>query len=227
MSPFANRSFRVFLWILLIVLPISYCLLMIVADLNMVFGWFFLEDTETGLTLNNSVGAAAQLQEPGLYLLQIMFRLVPLWIAFAFAMLVVLVGSLLARSLGKQPLIKPALSNRQLAGQLLSLLLLAYLMGSCIHFISTPWFKVFELSSIVRPASQPEYWWPYYGWPVQAPEMKGWTIYPPFDLSSIPMFSTAQAACVKLGTLLAILMARYVWLRRQRTLHSLHSLKEQ
>ncbi|TGE07877.1 hypothetical protein [Hymenobacter fodinae] len=136
MSPAIHRLLRTLLWILLIVLPISYCLLIIAADFNMLFGWFFLDDSETdadSLIFNTSIQTSIQAQEPELIFFQITFRLAPLWIGFASAVLVLLAADLLAYGFGKRPLLKSALSNRQLAGQLLTLLLVAYLMGTLIH----------------------------------------------------------------------------------------------
>lgn len=214
---FTQRLPRILLWVVLFVFPALYCVSFIVGDFITTYGLFTSESDIyiAGQAININTPAVEDNPTPWFHYLGFLiagiFRLWPLWLAFVLCAIVLLVAAFVMRTLGKLPFIRNPSSTKQLAGQLFILLSLAYVMGSLIHIASSPWLSEFPY----RPLP-PDYWWPYYGWPVEDSGAQGWTIYPP--LSSLPMFPWTQAACFKLGALLALLVARHLWLRRNRVL---------
>ncbi len=96
----------------------------------------------------------------------------------------------------------------------LMLLGLAYCLGCLVHLIVPAWF--------FNPPAVPqafhyvileEYWYPYYGWPLQPVPAQGWTIYAPIDVSFLH-YSLAKASGIKLGALLTTLLLHRCQLRR-------------
>lgn len=200
-----QRLPRILLWLLIIGFPVLYCVLVIVSDFIDVF-LFFYPSPES--YINNATEGSPSLW---LYYSRLVilgaFRLHPLWLAFISCAVLFLLISFTARVTGRRHLLRRPSSAVHLAGQLVALILLAYIVGSLVHFVTSPW--LIDYSSF---PSSTEYWWP-----VPSSVELGWTIYPPFG-GIVPMSPWAQGACFKLGTLLALLTIRYVWLRRSRTL---------
>ncbi|UPL49770.1 hypothetical protein [Hymenobacter sublimis] len=231
MSGFANRLGCLGLWWLLIGFPIMYCLLFIASDFGHTFGWPSSNSFDIyidGQPLDIQEQAAGAHYNSWQSFLAVSFtllvRLYPMWIAFVVAGVLLLLVTVVARQTEKNFLFKPASSLRHLTVELVKVLLVAYFLGCIVHIISYPVFQALDHSGLSMPF-KPEYWWPYYGWPVPDSSLQGWTIYPPLGI--MPMLPGAEAACVKLGALLAVLSARQMWLRRQRTLRMRHPLKQQ
>ncbi len=205
---FTQRLPRILLWLLLIFLPTLYCVSFVVSDFVSIFLYFSSPEMADG-PVSNSLN-------PWSYYLRLLILAVlwlhPLWIAFISCASLLLLAAFVVRITKRKPFTKDPSSVMQLASNLLILLFLAYTMGSLIHFASSPWLSEFPQQPIPS-----NYWWPYYGWPVQDSVVQGWTIYPPLGMD-LPMSPWAKAACFKLGALLALLAARYIWLRRNRTL---------
>ncbi|UOR04012.1 hypothetical protein MUN82_13775 [Hymenobacter aerilatus] len=213
------------------VVPILYCVLFIISDLSAAFDWF-VPDTQDividgqplEIDTTQSSEEAVSWQQYLAITLTVLVRLCPLWVAFLLCVIVLLLLRFtISHSTKKQSFVFEFLLRKHIASQLLIVLTLAYLLGSIIHFIGQPVFQALDFTSVKIPFP-PDYWWPYYGWPVQDTIAQGWTIYPP--LAIIPMFPSAQAACVKLGTLLAILAFRHTMLRRYITMQQLHTLHQ-
>jgi hypothetical protein len=207
---FTQRLPRILLWLLLFVFPALYCVLFVISDFVSVFLFFYPSPEMT----DGPVGGSQSLWSYNLRLVTLAaIWLHPLWIAFISCAPLLLSGAFVIRFIKRKPLIVAPSSAMQLASQLLGLLFLAYVLGSVLHFASSSWLS----ESPYTTSSQSNYWWPYYGWPVQDSVVQGWTIYPPLSVD-LHMSPWAQAACFKLGALLALLVARYIWLRRNGTL---------
>jgi hypothetical protein len=99
-------------------------------------------------------------------------------------------------------------------GRLLMLLGLAYCVGCLVHLIVPAWlFKPPVVSQAFHYIILEEYWYPYYGWPLQPLPAQGWTIYAPIDVSFL-YYSLTKASGIKLGALLATLLLYRCQLRR-------------
>lgn len=89
---------------------------------------------------------------------------------------------------------------------LLALLILAYCLGCLIHLIVPAWlFNPPVVPQTFHYIILEEYWYPYYGWPLQPPPTQGWTIYAPIDVSFLD-YSLTKASSIKMGALLTTLL---------------------
>ena len=67
---------------------------------------------------------------------------------------------------------------------LFALLGLAYCMGCLVHLLVPAWLSNPPVvPQAVHHIISEEYWYPYYGWPLQPLLTQGWTIYAPIDVS--------------------------------------------
>lgn len=233
MSLLVKRLAHAALWLLLIAVPILYCVFFIISDLGTAFYWF-VPDTHNDILINgqpleiDTTRSGEEIFSWQHYLattLAVFVRLCPIWAAFLLCIIVLFLLRFIALRLTKekQSFTLKSFLNKHISIQLFAVVILAYLLGSLIHFICQPIFQALDFSSVKIPFS-PNYWWPYYGWPLQDTTTQGWTIYPP--MGAIPMLPSAQAACIKLGTLLAVLAFRHVMLRRYSTMQQIHTLHQ-
>ncbi len=101
-----------------------------------------------------------------------------------------------------------------LGSRLLMLLGLAYCLGCLVHLVMPAWlFNPPAVPPAFHYTILEEYWYPYYGWPLQPLPAQGWTIYAPIDVSFLH-YSLTKASGIKLGALLTTLLLYRYQLRR-------------
>jgi hypothetical protein len=101
-----------------------------------------------------------------------------------------------------------------LGSRLLMLVGLAYCLGCLVHLVVPAWlFNPPIVPQAFHYTILEEYWYPYYGWPLQPLPMQGWTIYAPIDVSFLH-YSLTKASGIKLGALLTTLLLHRYQLRR-------------
>jgi hypothetical protein len=101
-----------------------------------------------------------------------------------------------------------------IGGHLLALLCLAYCLGCLVHLVVPIWlFNPPVVPKAFHFIVSEEYWYPYYGWPLQPPHTQGWTIYAPINVSFLH-YSLIKASGIKLGALLTTLLLYHRQLRR-------------
>ncbi|QHJ07460.1 hypothetical protein [Hymenobacter busanensis] len=205
-----RRLVNLSLWLVLVGIPAGYCLLYIAADFHA-----YMELFAAGANLGNPRAIAASPSWEALQP-QITSVYVPRTLLAFLGCAVLLLPVALLASVRRKKLVLAPTPSWLLAKQLLGLLL-TYVLGSLAHLE----LRQFHLirSSLAIP-DQPNYFWPL----ELTPLLRGWTIYPPLA-GNEPLLPDTDAACTKLGALIAGLAARYVWLRRS-TLPVLNPLKQ-
>ena len=186
-----ERLARVILWALLVVLPLLLYLLVACGDI-----------VALGPLRGDASAVLLSFGWPMLLGgLATMFLLLLVWLGGRYA------GWVAIRSLTASELTRPVVMG-----------LGAYLLGCLVHWLLPPILLYCFTFMPPSPYYEPDYWWPFsefFSGDVPA----GWTLFPPLSavqFRGYALVPPVEAACVKLGALLATLLT-YRLARRDST----------